>query len=103
MNKKDFKSTGADLFLSDRANTLDDTAENEQKNNVTSEIPLSSENIGVQNLLDEISKPKLKHKPLQQTFYLDDNVINELIRLSQKSNKSKSVFLNELLRRIFFS
>lgn len=53
-------------------------------------------------LTDLIPKQK---KPKRNTygFYLDDDVIAELIRLTKQTKaKNKSVFLNALLRRVFF-
>ena len=53
-------------------------------------------------LADLIPKDK---KPVRETygFYLDKDVHDELIRLTKQSKaKNKSVFLNALLRRVFF-
>ena len=107
MNKKNFKSTGADFFLSDTPDTSDNTGKNVSENtherNITAEVLSSNENTGVRDLLNKVSTPEQKDRLFPHTIYLSEKTGNELIRLSQKAHKSKSAFIDELLTRIFFN
>lgn len=56
-----------------------------------------------QDLLNEVLKSEKKIRSFPHTIYLTEETGNALVKYAQKANKSKSAFLEDLLRRILLS
>ena len=109
--KKNIERAGG-LVDNIRESVKKNPTEFENKNDSDNTIDLSeNEDIVIgngfegttQDLLKEILKSDKKNKTFPHTIYLTEETGRALTKCAKKANKSKSVFLEELLSRILLN